>query len=192
MMFFDDGFLYQRISGIPWQNRIRVFKSERNPSLRGSFIVNFTFTSFEFNRASVEVRTESDDPVAYTSSVEPGKDGFLSFLNTRVQFCNGIPEIRWYRKPSSKNIMLHSRSVPPTYMNVNVVQNLKRTCERISWNERQSEETLQRILSENGYKNGSVNTWRLFSAPDGIALVLPYLNEYSSKQVNIVRMLDLL
>ncbi|EYC19343.1 hypothetical protein Y032_0024g1031 [Ancylostoma ceylanicum] len=51
---------------------------------------------------------------------ERGKDGFLPFLNTRVRFCNGIPEIRWYRKPSSKNIMLHSRSAHPTYMKVNV------------------------------------------------------------------------
>ncbi|EYC24156.1 hypothetical protein Y032_0014g2356 [Ancylostoma ceylanicum] len=31
-----------------------------------------------------------------------------------------------------------------------------------------------------------MNTWRPFSTPDGIALVLPYLNEYTSKQVNIV------
>ncbi|EYC21534.1 hypothetical protein Y032_0988g3301 [Ancylostoma ceylanicum] len=117
---------------------------------------------------------------------EPEKDGFLPFLNTRVRFCNGRSEIRWYRKQSSKNIMLHSRSAHPTYMKVNVVRNLKRTSERIAENDKESEEAIQRILSENGYNNGSTNTWRPFSAPDGIALVLPYLNECTSKQVNIV------
>ncbi|EYC22806.1 hypothetical protein Y032_0016g2961 [Ancylostoma ceylanicum] len=114
------------------------------------------------------------------------EDGFLPFLNTRVRFCNGKPEIRWYRKPSSKNIMLHSRSAHPTYMKVNVVRNLRGTSERIAANDRESDETIQRILSESGYKNGSMNTWRPHSAPDGIALVLPYLNEHISKQVKII------
>ncbi|EYB94347.1 hypothetical protein Y032_0172g339 [Ancylostoma ceylanicum] len=45
---------------------------------------------------------------------------------------------------------------------------------------------IRRLLSENGYKDGNMNTWRPHSAPDGIALVLPYVNEHISKQVNIV------
>ncbi|EYB82562.1 hypothetical protein Y032_0357g3392 [Ancylostoma ceylanicum] len=143
----------------------------------GSSLSVLTSTLAELNSKDVNIKFTME---------EPDKDGFLPFLNTRVRFCNGIPEIRWYRKPSSKNIMLHSRSAHPTYMKVNVVRNLKRTSERISGNDRQSEGTIQQILSENGYKNGSMNTWRPFSTPDGIALVLPYLNEYTSKQVNIV------
>ncbi|EYC29326.1 hypothetical protein Y032_0006g2917 [Ancylostoma ceylanicum] len=143
----------------------------------GSSFSALTSTLAKLNSMDVNIKFTMEDP---------DEDGFLPFLNTRVRFCNGKPEIRWYRKPSSKNIMLHSRSAHPTYMKVNVVRNLKGTSERIAANDRESDETIQRILSENGYKNGSMNTWRPHSAPDGIALVLPYLNEHISKQVNII------
>ncbi|EYC44078.1 hypothetical protein Y032_0473g2113 [Ancylostoma ceylanicum] len=69
MIFFDDAFLCQRISGLPLLNRTRVFKNGRNPSLPGSSIVNLMFTSIEFNFASVEVTTENDEPIANTSSM---------------------------------------------------------------------------------------------------------------------------
>ncbi|EYB81102.1 hypothetical protein Y032_0392g576 [Ancylostoma ceylanicum] len=143
----------------------------------GSSFSALTSTLAKLNSMDVNIKFTMEDR---------DEDGFLPFLNTRVRFCNGKPEIRWYRKPSSKNIMLHSRSAHPTYMKVNVVRNLKGTSERIAANDRESDETIQRILSENGYKNGSMNTWRPHSAPDGIALVLPYLNEHISKQVNII------
>ncbi|EYC45561.1 hypothetical protein Y032_0423g1199 [Ancylostoma ceylanicum] len=69
---------------------------------------------------------------------------------------------------------------------VNVARNLRKTSERIAANDGESDKAIRKILSENGYENGSMNTWRPYSAPDGIALVLPYVNEHISKQVNIV------
>ncbi|EYC38018.1 hypothetical protein Y032_0749g2033 [Ancylostoma ceylanicum] len=117
---------------------------------------------------------------------EPSRDGFLPFLNTKVRFCNGKADIRWYRKPSSKNIILHSRSAHPTYMKVNVVRNLVKTSERIATNNSENDESIQRILFENGYNSGETATWRPYSAPDGIALVLPYLNDHHAKRVNAI------
>ncbi|EYC37678.1 hypothetical protein Y032_0773g2240 [Ancylostoma ceylanicum] len=98
---------------------------------------------------------------------EPSRNGFLPFLNTKVRFCNGKADIRWYRKPSSKNIILHSRSAHPTYMKMNVVRNLVKTSERIATNNSENEESIQRILFENGYNSGETATWRPYSAPDG-------------------------
>ncbi|EYC11329.1 hypothetical protein Y032_0051g2148 [Ancylostoma ceylanicum] len=142
-------------------------------------------SSFSVVTSTLAKLNSMDVNIRFTME-EPGKDGFLPFLNTRVRFCNGRSEIRWHRKASSKNIMLHSRSAHPTYMKVNVARNLKKTSERIAANDEESDKMIRRILSENGYKDGSMNTWRPHSAPDGIALVLPYVNEHISKQVNIV------
>ncbi|EYC11231.1 hypothetical protein Y032_0051g2089 [Ancylostoma ceylanicum] len=143
----------------------------------GSSLFVVTSTLAKLNSMDVNIRFTME---------EPGKDGFLPFLNTGVRFCNGRSEIRWHRKASSKNIMLHSRSAHPTYMKVNVARNLKKTSERIAANDEEGDKMIRRILSENGYNNGNINTWRPHSAPDGIALVLPYVNEHISKQVNIV------
>ncbi|EYB99268.1 hypothetical protein Y032_0123g1109 [Ancylostoma ceylanicum] len=142
-------------------------------------------SSFSVVNSTLAKLNSMDVNIRFTME-EPGKDGFLPFLNTRVRFNNGRPEIRWHRKASSKNIMLHSRSAHPMYMKVNVARNLRKTSERIAANDGESDKAIRKILSENGYKNGSMNTWRPHSAPDGIALVLPYVNEHISKQVNIV------
>ncbi|EYC13444.1 hypothetical protein Y032_0044g997 [Ancylostoma ceylanicum] len=117
---------------------------------------------------------------------EPSRDGFLPFLNTKIRVRNGTTDIRWYRKGSSKNIILHSRSVHPTYMKVNVVRNLIKTSERIAAGVSETDETIQRILYNNGYSSGEMTTWRPYSSPDGLALVLPYLNEHLAKRVNAI------
>ncbi|EYC11044.1 hypothetical protein Y032_0052g2183 [Ancylostoma ceylanicum] len=114
---------------------------------------------------------------------EPSRDGFLPFLNTKVRICNGTPDIRWYRKRSSKNIILHSRSAYPTYMKVNVVRTLIKTSERIAAGVSDTDGTIQHILFDNGYSSGKMTTWRPYSAPDGLALVLPYVNEQLAKRL---------
>ncbi|EYC10257.1 hypothetical protein Y032_0056g2642 [Ancylostoma ceylanicum] len=217
MMFFDDRFLYQRISVVPSQIRTLVFKNGKNPSQPGSSIVNFMFSSTAFKFASVSVSSAKgivlykryiDDVFVIGSSCaeltetlanlnavdenikftieEPGCDGFLPFLNTKVRICDGTTEIRWYRKRSSKNIILHSRSAHPTFMKVNVVRNLIKTSGRITASNSDVDETIQSILFDNGYNSGEITTWRPHSAPDGIALVLPYLNEHLAKRVNTI------
>ncbi|EYC20233.1 hypothetical protein Y032_0022g522 [Ancylostoma ceylanicum] len=76
-------------------------------------------SSFSVVTSTLAKLNSMDVNIRFTME-EPGEDGFLPFLSTRVRFNNGRPEIRWHRKASSKNIMLHSRSAHPMYMKVNV------------------------------------------------------------------------
>ncbi|EYC44647.1 hypothetical protein Y032_0455g1773 [Ancylostoma ceylanicum] len=117
---------------------------------------------------------------------EPSRDRFLPFLNTNARICSGKTDIRWYRKPSSKNIILHSRSAHHTHMEVNVVRNLVKTSERVATSTSENDEPIQHILFENGYNSGETTTWRPSSAPDGIALVPPYPNNHHAKRINAV------
>ncbi|EYC45630.1 hypothetical protein Y032_0421g1170 [Ancylostoma ceylanicum] len=126
-----------------------------------------------------------DENIEFTVE-EPDRDGFLPFLNVNVRICDDTTEIRWYKKRSSKNIILHSRSAHPAYMKANVVRNLIGTSERIAARTSETVDTIKRILFENGYISGNMATWRPYSAPDGITLVLPYLNERLAQQVNAI------
>ncbi|EYC12226.1 hypothetical protein Y032_0048g1675 [Ancylostoma ceylanicum] len=146
------------------------------------FVIGSSYTELTTTLANLN---SQDVNIKFTVE-EPSRDGFLPFLNTKVRICNGTTDIRWYRKESSKNIILHSRSAHPTYMKVNVVRNLIKTSERIAAGVSETDETIQRILSDNGYSSGGMTTWRPCSAPDGLALVLPYLNEHLAKRVNAI------
>ncbi|EYC26545.1 hypothetical protein Y032_0010g1212 [Ancylostoma ceylanicum] len=117
---------------------------------------------------------------------EPDTEGFLAFLNTRVRIHEGKKEIRWHKKESSKNIILHSRSAHPLHMKVNVVRNLKKTSERISTEGSGSDGKIQSILFENGYTTRTTGSWRPYAAPDGIPLILPFLNDSFSKRINMI------
>ncbi|EYC44643.1 hypothetical protein Y032_0455g1769 [Ancylostoma ceylanicum] len=113
---------------------------------------------------------------------EPSRYGFLPFLNIKVRICNGKTAIRCYRKPSSKNVVLHSRSAHPTYMKVNVV--LVKSSKRIATTNSENDESIQHILFENGCNSGETSKWRPYLAPDEMALALPYLNDHRAKRVN--------
>ncbi|KAL6726824.1 hypothetical protein Aduo_008755 [Ancylostoma duodenale] len=63
---------------------------------------------------------------------------------------------------------------------------MKRTSNRICTSNSGSGGRIQDILFENGYTTGTASSWRPYSVPDGIALVLPYLNESSSKKINTI------
>ncbi|EYB83415.1 hypothetical protein Y032_0336g2891 [Ancylostoma ceylanicum] len=117
---------------------------------------------------------------------EPHDDGFFPFLNTRVKIHGGMKEISWYKKKSSKNIILHSQSAHPLHMKVNVVENLKKTSDRICTTDSGSDEQIHNIPFGNGYTEGRVSSWRPYSVPDGIALVLPFLNDSSCKKINTI------
>ncbi|EYC40117.1 hypothetical protein Y032_0628g833 [Ancylostoma ceylanicum] len=146
------------------------------------FVIGSTYAELTTTLAN----SNSEDVNIKFTIEEPSRDGFLPFLNTKVRICNGRPDIRWYRKRSSENIILHSRSAHPTYMKVNVVRNLIKTSERIAAGVSDTDETIQRILFDNGYSSGKMTTWRPYSAPDWLALVLPYVNEQLAKRVNTI------
>ncbi|EYC21817.1 hypothetical protein Y032_0018g3549 [Ancylostoma ceylanicum] len=69
---------------------------------------------------------------------------------------------------------------------MNVVRNLVKTSERIATSNSENDASTQRILFENRYNGGKTTTWRPYAAADGIALVLPYLNDHHAKRVNAI------
>ena len=86
------------------------------------------------------------------TSEDPEADGFIPFLNTKVKVSEGQVNTMWYKKPASKNILLHSRSCHPGYMKANVVQNLLQTATRLTTkNNDEITALVKKILEENGY-----------------------------------------
>ncbi|KAK6758222.1 hypothetical protein RB195_015816 [Necator americanus] len=41
---------------------------------------------------------------------EQPKDGWLPYLNAQIKLHNGIASVKWYRKESSKNILINAKS----------------------------------------------------------------------------------
>ncbi|EYC40623.1 hypothetical protein Y032_0604g557 [Ancylostoma ceylanicum] len=132
----------------------------------------------------LENLNECDPNVKFTSEL-PDEDGFLPFLNTKVRIYQSKKQFRWYKKPQSKNILLHSRSAHPQYMKVNMVRNFvvtkKRTCSEDS---EEVDESVKQILEDNGYTTVEARSWRPHFVAGGIPLVLPFLNEQCAKDVN--------
>ncbi|EYC25025.1 hypothetical protein Y032_0012g1652 [Ancylostoma ceylanicum] len=99
----------------------------------------------------LENLNECDPNVKFTSEL-PDEDGFLPFLNTKVRIYQSKKQFRWYKKPQSKNILLHSRSAHPLYMEVDMVRNFvvtkKRTCSEDS---EKVDESVKQILEDNEY-----------------------------------------
>ncbi|EYC35523.1 hypothetical protein Y032_1035g3455 [Ancylostoma ceylanicum] len=124
----------------------------------------------------------SQDPNIRFTVEEPDANGFLPFPNAKVRIRNGSKE---YRKPSSKSIIIHSRSAHPIYMKANVVRNIRQTKDRICGVAHDScDEDMEKMLEENGYNKNVVATWHPFSPPDGISMVLPFIDDRTSREVN--------
>ncbi|EYC16654.1 hypothetical protein Y032_0033g2766 [Ancylostoma ceylanicum] len=125
-----------------------------------------------------------DENVVFTLE-EPGDDGFLPFLNARVKITNGQTEYLWYKKPSSSNILVHSRSAHPIHVKANVVRNLLKTKNKLCTTADVTvENSVARILEENGYRSDPPKTWRPHSTKDGMALVLPYVGDGPARKLS--------
>ena len=44
---------------------------------------------------------------------EKPRDGWLPYLNAQVKLSDGIVRVKWYRKESSKNILVNVKSAHP-------------------------------------------------------------------------------
>ena len=81
-------------------------------------------------------------------------EGWLPYLNCQVRVTNGEYNVKWYRKPSSKNIIIHAKSAHPKAMKRAVVCNMYRTALGVCTGNEEREESRQiasRIASLNGY-----------------------------------------
>ena len=80
--------------------------------------------------------------------------GWLPFLNTQLMFMNGRMNVKWYRKGSCKNIILHAQSAHPTAVKRAVVRNMYKTATEICSGDRERQESLKlacEIMKRNGY-----------------------------------------
>ncbi|VDL77183.1 unnamed protein product [Nippostrongylus brasiliensis] len=88
------------------------------------------------------------------STQETPKDGWLPFLNVQIQLKGANKITKWYRKPSSKNILVHSKSAHPAWTKAAVIGNMFRPARAVSTGEKEREESLtlaQEIAAKNGY-----------------------------------------
>ncbi|KAK6739453.1 hypothetical protein RB195_008128 [Necator americanus] len=85
---------------------------------------------------------------------EKPKENWLSFLNVEIQWSNGEWKTRWFRKPSSKNILVHCLSAHPWKTKKSVVKNMFRTAVRVTSDVQERIDAInlaQRIANSNGY-----------------------------------------
>ena len=85
---------------------------------------------------------------------ETPQNGWSPYLNTQVKLSNGIVSVKWYRKGSSKNILLNFKSAHPIVMKRAVIRNMFRTVAQVCIGEseyRESRSLASKIASDNGY-----------------------------------------
>ena len=85
---------------------------------------------------------------------EVPRNGWLPYLNTQIKVSNGISSVKWYRKDSCKNILIHATSAHPSATKRAVVRNMFRTAATVCTGAAEREESLHmasRIAAMNGY-----------------------------------------
>ena len=120
---------------------------------------------------------------------ETPQNGWLSYLNTQVKLSNGIVNVKWYRKGSSKNILLNAKSAHPTVMKRAVIRNMFRTVAQVCIGEseyRESRSLAQRIASDNGYAASRFQQRRTSHDSirrEKIPLCLPFISDKVSTAI---------
>ncbi|EYC21311.1 hypothetical protein Y032_0019g3745 [Ancylostoma ceylanicum] len=85
---------------------------------------------------------------------ETPHEGWLPFLNTQLKISNGMVHVKWYRKESCKNIVIHARSAHPMTVKRAVIRNMFKTAVEVSSGEAERQESTRLasvIARENGY-----------------------------------------
>uniref|UniRef100_A0A7I4Z1G1 Reverse transcriptase domain-containing protein n=1 Tax=Haemonchus contortus TaxID=6289 RepID=A0A7I4Z1G1_HAECO len=76
-----------------------------------------------------ELLNSQADNIRFTR--EKLNDKWLPFLNMQVQLERGFLRTKWYRKPTSKNILVHSRSAHPRKIKRAITVNMIRTAKMV-------------------------------------------------------------
>ncbi|EYC06420.1 hypothetical protein Y032_0076g1051 [Ancylostoma ceylanicum] len=122
---------------------------------------------------------------------EKPQNGWLPFLNTQINLSGGNVRVKWYRKESSKNILIHARSAHPTAMKRAVIRNMFKTATELSTgdHERQESRSLAHgIAVANGYEvlprhsRSHVKSDRI-SRENKVSLCLPFISDSVSAAV---------
>ncbi|EYC15092.1 hypothetical protein Y032_0021g380 [Ancylostoma ceylanicum] len=123
---------------------------------------------------------------------ETPEDGWLPYLNTKVKLSNGIFKMKWYRKESSKNILVHAKSAHPIAIKRAVIRNMFKTAAMVCTGDREryeSRKMASQIASSNGYsvsqhscKHHSVNRSHNLSK-NKLPLCLPFISDQVSAAI---------
>ncbi|EYB87792.1 hypothetical protein Y032_0257g404 [Ancylostoma ceylanicum] len=118
-------------------------------------------------------------------------DGWLPFLNTQISLSNGHVRVKWYRKGSCKNILIHARSAHPMLMKRAVIRNMFKTAVELCTGDderKESRKLASDIASANGYtvfphrnKSRTVNAG--ISRQNKVPLCLPFISDKISAAV---------
>uniref|UniRef100_A0A7I4YX19 Reverse transcriptase domain-containing protein n=1 Tax=Haemonchus contortus TaxID=6289 RepID=A0A7I4YX19_HAECO len=120
------------------------------------------------------------------------KDGWLPYLNTQIKVSSGIVHVKWYRKRSSKNILIHATSAHPSAVKRAVIRNMYRTAARMCSGVTEREES-RRLASAIARSNGCTvphgNTGRSHvdrrntSRQNRLPLCLPFISDKVSAAI---------
>ncbi|EYC27367.1 hypothetical protein Y032_0009g677 [Ancylostoma ceylanicum] len=123
---------------------------------------------------------------------ETPKNGWLPYLNTKVKLSNGIFQMKWYRKESSKNILINAKSAHPFAIKRAVVRNMFKTASMVCTGEQERNESRRmasQIASSNGYtvsqrsrKHHPVNRMHNHEG-SRIPLCLPFISDEVSAAI---------
>ena len=151
-----------------------------------------TSTQFEMDEF-FRILNEQSQYIKLTREVP--RDGWLPFLNTQINLSNGSLRVKWFRKGSSKNILIHASSAHPTAVKRAVIRNMLKTATGVCTgdSERQESKALAtQIALSNGYNvspNRSVLRHRRnpTSSPSScskIPLCIPFISDRVSVAIN--------
>ena len=111
----------------------------------------FTSTQSEMDKC-FEILNQQSQYIKLTREIP--HDGWLPYLNAQVKLSNGIVSMKWYRKESSKNILINVRSAHPASTKRAVIGNMFKTAMQMCSGERErceSRSLASQIACSNGY-----------------------------------------
>ncbi|EYC20993.1 hypothetical protein Y032_0020g172 [Ancylostoma ceylanicum] len=123
---------------------------------------------------------------------ETPRDGWLPYLNTQLMLSNGVVRVKWYRKESSKNIIVHAASAHPIAVKRAVIRNMLKTATDVCSGEIERQESLEQafnILHNNGYQTKPRKTRKLRNASfteersNKLLLCLPFVSDRISAAI---------
>ncbi|WKY02527.1 hypothetical protein Q1695_016084 [Nippostrongylus brasiliensis] len=142
------------VLAIAFMSKIETPVLERKPLLYCRYIDDCFIVCATQNEMDLcfELLNNQAESIKLTREKPTGR--WLPYLNVEVGLTGGKFHTRWYRKPSSKNIIVHFRSAHPSQTKRAVVKNMFRTAAMVSSNSDLKTKSLQmanRIAIENGY-----------------------------------------
>ena len=115
----------------------------------------------------------------------------MAYLNTQIHLHNGLIRVKWYRKASAKNIILHAKSAHPTAVKRAVVRNMFKTATQVCTGEAERQESVRlarSIANSNGYSTPQHPrkrpcTYSNISKANKLPLCLPFVSDEATAEL---------